>query len=93
MKRTTAPPSSPPNLSAVMDDTDKVRQFYEKRHCDGLEIQPPTSTPPTIASRRSMERASVTAWAAYAARRRGDPNDHRGAAQAPLPISSTSAGG
>src|SRR6185436_10042666 len=29
------------NLSAVMDDTDKVRQFYEDALANGLEILPP----------------------------------------------------
>jgi DNA polymerase-3 subunit alpha len=29
------------NLSAVMDDTDKVRQFYEDALANGLQIRPP----------------------------------------------------
>ncbi len=52
------------NLSAVMDDTDKVRQFYDDASRSGLDILPPdvnASELPLRAGRRQA--ASATAWA------------------------------
>jgi DNA polymerase-3 subunit alpha len=40
------------NLSAVMDDTDKVRQLYEDALANGLQSGRRMSMPPNIASRR-----------------------------------------
>ena len=55
------------NLSAVMDDTDKVRQFHEDAVANGLTVLPPDVNASNSASCRSTAAPSATASARCAA--------------------------
>ena len=82
------------NLSAVMDDTDKVRQFHEDAVANGLEVLPPDVN---ASDYRFVpvdrEHASATAWARCRApaRRRSRASSQRAQGGAVHATCSTSA--
>ena len=67
------------NLSAVMDDTDKVHQFYEDAVANGLKVLPPDINAPSTASCRSTTSSPLRPGRDQGHRRVGDRGDPRGA--------------